>query len=578
MTNYLYYGDNLDVLRDHREFPDGCVDLVYLDPPFNSDATYNVLFGEQDGSRAAAQIQAFEDTWRWDEAAVRAYKETVEMGGDVANALVAFRTLLGESNMLAYLSMMAPRLLELHRVIKSTGSLFLHCDTTASHYLKLLLDAAFGADRFENEIIWRRTGSNSALKRFGPIHQSIFFYSKSAQTHFYPVAGPYSRAYVEAQFRFQDERGRFRPVVLTGPGTRQGDSGKPWRHYDPTAAGRHWQPSSYVYKKYRELTGDELAQYPLIDRLERLDEVGLIYWGKGGQGAPNYKLYLEDAPGVYLQDLWAFIPGTEGCVYGQPDAGIDEDVKWLSSQDAERLGYPTQKPEGILDRIIRATTREGDLVLDPFCGCGTTVVSAHRLNRRWIGIDVTHLAIGLMRYRLKDTFSDEVEEVYEVRGEPGDVEGARYLAHQDRYQFEWWALGLVGARRNEKKGADKGVDGVIWFHDERGQSKRVVLQVKSGSVGTPTLKEFKQTLKEQDAALGVLLTLEEPSKPMRAAAADAGTYHSGWGNHPCLQILTIRELLDGARIDMPPQGTRTTFRSAPRYEPIAAEEPSLFDK
>lgn len=572
-TNRLFYGDNLDVLR--HSVPSSSVDLVYLDPPFNSQANYNVLFREQSGDRAAAQIRAFEDTWRWDEAAVRAFKETVEEGGNVAELLSGMRQFLGDNDLLAYLAMMAPRLLELHRVLRDTGSIFLHCDQVAGHYLKLLLDAVFGAEMFRNEVIWRRTGSNSAAKRFGPLHQSIFYYTKTDEAPFYPLQVPYTKAYVSEHFTQEDARGRYQPVSLTGPGTRQGESGQAWGGHDPTDSGRHWQPASYLYSKYRELAGEELSQYALLDRLTKLDEVGLIHWPKKKEGVPRYKYYLHDAPGTNLQDLWGYQPGTEGVLHGT-DEGIDADVKWLGAHDAERLSYPTQKPEGLLNRIIRCATQPGDVVLDPFCGCGTTVVVAHQLRREWVGIDITHLAIGLMKHRLKDTFGDDVEAEYEVHGEPVDVQGARFLAEGDRYQFEWWALGLVGARRNEKKGADKGVDGVIWFHDEAGRSQKVVLQVKSGKVGTPVLKEFRQTMEAQSAVIGVFLTLEEPSKPMRAEAAEAGTYTSGWGTHPKIQLLSIAELLEGARIDMPPMGTRTTFRRAARHVEPEADEPNLF--
>jgi len=326
--NTLYYGDNLDVLR--RYLADETVDLVYLDPPFNSNATYNVLFAEQNGSRAAAQVKAFEDSWRWDQAAAAAYQETVERGGQVSLALQAFRTFLGESDMMAYLAMMAPRLVELRRVLKPTGSLYLHCDPTASHYLKMLMDAVFLPTMFRNEVIWRRTGSNSAAKRFGPLHQTLLYYAKTALAAFNAVYAPYTKGYIKDYFTEEDERGRYQSVALTGAGTRTGESGQPWRHYDPTSSGRHWQPASYLYEKYRFLTGEDLAQYPLLERLDKLDAVGLIHWPKK-EGVPRYRYYLADAPGVPLQDIWAYQPGTEGVVNGGKTGCIDEDVKWLTS-------------------------------------------------------------------------------------------------------------------------------------------------------------------------------------------------------------------------------------------------------
>ena len=222
--NQLYYGDNLDVLRRHVE--DESVDLVYLDPPFNSNASYNVLFAERDGTQAASQIKAFEDTWKWDEGAARACDEVIEAGGKVSEAMQAFRTLLGDSDMMAYLAMMAPRLVELRRVLKPTGSIYLHCDPTASHYLKLLLDAVFGPQNFRNEIIWRRsTGHNKLSRQFGPVHDTILFYAKSDDFYFRPGLRPVASGYVREWFTERDERGQFRTNMLTGPGTRNGASG-----------------------------------------------------------------------------------------------------------------------------------------------------------------------------------------------------------------------------------------------------------------------------------------------------------------------------------------------------------------
>ncbi len=578
--NLLYYGDNLEVLRLHVK--EETVDLVYLDPPFNSNATYNVLFAEKNGSESAAQIKAFEDTWHWDQAAAEAFQRTLQMGGQVARAMTGLEILLGTNDMLAYLTMMAPRLVELRRVLKPTGSVYLHCDPTASHYIKLLMDAVFGANNFRNEIIWRRTGSNSALKRFGPLHQTILYYTNSDGAPFYPVAGPYTKQYIQKFFKDEDARGRYQSVALTGPGTRKGDSGKPWKEYDPGSVGRHWQPSSYVYDKYQERTGEDLAKYPLLERLDKLDEIGMIHWGKKAGGVPRYKYYLADAPGVYLQDIWAFQPGTDGCVYGRPDEGIDQDVKWLS-QEKERLGYPTQKPEGVLERIVRSSSKEGDIILDPFCGCGTTIAVAQQLKRRWIGIDITHLAINLIKHRLLNTFGDEVS--YEVIGEPEDISGAEQLA-QDPFQFQSWALGLVKARPVQvKKGADQGIDGRLPFQDEveagRAKYKQVILSVKSGKAGVTHVRDLLWVVEREKAAIGVLITLQEPTQPMRAEAAGAGLYESALlgQSYPRMQILTIAELLAGKRIEMPPIGLSVTFKRASRVKRKPSHEQlALSDK
>ncbi len=579
--NTLYYGDNLDILK--RYIKDESVDLVYLDPPFNSNATYNVLFAEQNGSKAAAQIKAFGDTWHWDQVSAIAFENIVEKGGGVAQAILAFRQLLGNNDMLAYLAMMAPRLIELRRVLKPTGSIYLHCDPTAGHYLKILLDAVFGLENFRNEIIWRRTGSNSAAKRYGPLHQTIFYYIKSADSVYYNQTTPYTAGYINKQFRYEDERGRYRPVLLTGPGTRQGESGNKWRHYNPTSSGRHWQPASYVYSKYQEITGNALADFPLLERLDQLDKVGLLHWGEDkSKNVPQYRYYLNDARGVDLQDIWAYQPGTEGCVYGHQSECIDQDVKWLSPRDAEMLGYPTQKPEGLLSRILRSSTRPDDMVLDPFCGCGTTIAAAQRLNRRWIGIDITHLAVTLIKHRLRDAFGTAV--AYQIIGEPASLPDAEDLAHHDPYQFQWWALGLVGARPVEqKKGADKGIDGRIYFHDEAvgGKTKQVILSVKAGHTNVAHIRDLRGVVERENAEIGVLITMHAHTKPMRTEAAGAGFYESpGWGKkYSKMQILTVEELLNGKEIDMPPIGeVSVTFKKAQRAKPEEEEQPELFRK
>lgn len=573
LPSMLYYGDNLPILRNRDYFPSECVDLVYLDPPFNSNQDYNVLFAERDGSRSAAQIQAFSDTWRWDAAARRTFDETIEQGGKAAEALGAFRSLVGESDMLAYLSMMAPRLVELRRVLKPTGSIYLHCDPAASHYLKLLMDSIFGPENYRNEIVWRRTGSNNSAHGFGPIHQTLLFYARTEDGRFYFPKGPYTKDYIEHFFRFEEDGDRFRPVLLTGPGTRTGDSGKPWRHYDPTSSGRHWQPASYLYEKYKRTTGDDLANYPLQERLEKLDKAGFIYWGKKQGNVPQYKLFLSEASGVPLQDIWAYQPGTKGCVYGDDSIGIDEEVRWLTSDDAERLGYPTQKPLGLLERIIRASSKEGDTVLDPFCGCGTTIAAAQEMGRRWVGIDVTHLAITLIRSRLHDAYGDQVP--YSVVGEPADAAGAEALAKQDRYQFQWWALGKIRARPvadERKKGADSGIDGKLFFREkEGGPVKTIVIQVKSGGLKLSEVRDFARVIEREKAQIGILLTLDEATRDMKTEAASMGYYKPEYrlsqdDKYDRYQIVTVRELFEGKQPSYPPF-RNVTFKAAPEAPP-----------
>jgi len=556
IMNTLYYGDNLDILR--RYIKDESVDLIYLDPPFNSNATYNVLFAQKDGTQSSAQIQAFEDTWQWDENAVRTYEEEVEKGGPVADALRAFHLLLGGSNMMAYLTMMAPRLMELRRVLKPTGSLYLHCDPTASHYLKILLDMVFGAENYRNEIIWKRTGSHGGAKRWGSIHDTILFYTRTGNYTWNKIFQDYDQSYVENYYRFSDERGKYQLVSLTGPGVSSGDSGKPWKNVDPSKVGRHWAIPLNALKKI--IPEDEIVRLSTQDKLEILDAAGLIYWPPKGS-IPRQKRYLDEGEGVQIQD-------------------IINDINPISSQAKERLGYPTQKPLALLERIIQASSNPGDVVLDPFCGCGTAVVAAQKLGRQWIGIDITHLAISLVKHRLEDAFGDSLQ--FQVIGEPTTLEEAASLAAQDKYQFQWWALGLVGARPAEgKKGADRGIDGRLYFHDDNTRkTKQVILSVKGGHVTVSMIRDLLGVVERENAQIGVFITLEEPTRPMRAEAAKAGFYHSEVWNrdYPRIQILTIAELLEGKGIDMPPmRQVSQTFKRAKKENPNAGEQMGLIE-
>jgi len=464
----------------------------------------------------------------------------------VSLALQGLRGCLGTNDMLAYLSMMAPRLVELRRILKPTGSIYLHCDPTASHYLKLLMDSVFGPENFLNEIIWKRTHAHSGAKRYGPVHDVLLFYTKTDQFLWNQQSTPYSQEYIDNFFRFKDPDGRrYRATILTGSGIRHGSSGRPWREIDPTKSGRHWAIPSYV----RPLIGD-LPSNDVQAALDKLDDIGRILWPSKADGVPSFKQYVDDMEGVYLQDIWTDLPP-------------------ISAQASERLGYPTQKPESLLERIILASSQEGDLVLDPFCGCGTTISVAQRLGRRWIGIDVTHLAITLIRSRLNDAFNGDV--TYKVVGEPTDLEGARSLALEDRYQFQWWLLGKVDARPtpiDQKKGSDKGIDGRLFFHEvEGGATKSIVIQVKSGHVSAKEVRDLVGAMSREKAHIGALLTLEEPTKDMRTEAATAGFYKPDYRltedeKYECIQILTTEDLLNGKKLDYP-HVRNVTFKQAP---------------
>ena len=552
--NCLYYGDNLTVLREHIK--DESVDLIYLDPPFNSRQDYNVLFAERDGTRSASQIMAFEDTWEWNMDAEAAYQEIVERGGRVADAMRAFRTFLGHSDMMAYLAMMAPRLIELHRVLKETGSIYLHCDPTASHYLKMLMDAVFGPQYFRNEIIWKRTSSHSAAKRWGDIHDTIIFYSRGASYLWNEVTVAHTEDY-SSRYKNHDSDGKiWADDNLTGPGVRHGDSGAIWRGLDVTARGLHWKVSAKTVEK---IVGAAAAkELSTTQKLDLLDSHGYLHWPQkrvaDHPSFPRFKRPLS--AGGKVQDVITDIPA-------------------INSQAQERLGYPTQKPKALLERILRSSSNEGDIVLDPFCGCGTAVEVAQQFNRRWIGIDITHLAIGLIKKRLDDAFGESVRDTYEVIGEPIDIPGAQRLAQDDPYQFQWWALSLVGARPLEKKkGADQGIDGRLYFHDEKGgKTKQIILSVKAGKLHATYVRDLRGVIEREKAEIGVLVSMEHPTKPMTKEAAEAGFYTPYMGEkYPRLQILSIAELLEGKKIDYPRFALDQTHRRAPKSRKAAEEQ------
>lgn len=542
--NTLFYGDNLKILREC--IPDNSVDLIYLDPPFNSNRNYNVLFKDESGSESEAQITAFEDTWHWNETAEETYNELVTRTADTVSKMIAsLRDFIGTNQMTAYLVMMAARLVELHRVLKPTGSLYLHCDPTASHYLKIIRDTIFEAEQFRGEIIWKRTSAHSSANRPGPVHDILLFYSKTGNYIWHQQYQPYDEAYIQTFFQNTDPDGRrWKSTDITGAGTRNGETGKMWRGLDVTARGRHW--------------------FVPPSELEQLDAQGRIYWPHKTDGMPRLKQYLEDMPGVPLQDIW-------------------DDIPPISAHARERLGYPTQKPLALLERIIQASSNPGDIILDPFCGCGTAIAAAQKLGRKWIGIDITHLSIALQKYRLQDMFPGIQ---FNVVGEPEDGAAAKQLAQDDRYQFQWWALSLVRAKplggqegsKAGKKGSDKGIDGVITFIDDAyAKPKRVLVQVKSGHVKSGDIRDLVGTVQRENAAIGVFITLEPPSRDMLTEAVSAGYYDSpGWHQkYPRIQIRTIAELLKGAKIDMPPQ--YGTFKQAQKAQKDGeAEQSELF--
>jgi DNA modification methylase len=558
----LYYGDNLDILR--RYLKDESVDLVYLDPPFNSAQNYNAFFHEKDGTDAASQIRAFEDTWHWDIETKRAYDAVTEQPGKVSDVMQAFYTFLGGNDMMAYLTMMAPRLVELRRVLKPTGSLYLHCDPTASHYLKLLCDAVLGKDNFQNEIVWQRTNAhNMRTKGYVRSNDVILYYSRTEQFIFNDQFTEYGEAQMK---RYKpDENGRLytgRDLTFsTVTKSRQFE----WRGVKPPP-NRSWGAS--------------------LEQLEKWYAAGKILLRQDGKPRlDGLKTYLDETKGKPVTTNWT-------------------DIDRIRNTSTERLGYPAQKPVALLERIIQASSNPGDVVLDPFCGCGTTIDAAEKLGRDWIGIDVTQLAISLIKNRLQDTYGSRLkfvsgplqrrtgvapvsnisetaisetgatpvlrDSLVRIIGEPTTANEAATLAEEDKYQFQWWALGLVGARPVEqKKGADHGIDGKILFRDDPRAAKpeQIVIQVKGGKTGVKDVRDLRGVLDREKAAIGVLISLQPATGPMETEAASAGFYQhkTNQQKYPRLQLRTVKELLEGKGLERPASAASLdeTFKKAP---------------
>lgn len=471
--NSLHFGDNLTVLRTPGLVKDESVDLIYLDPPFNSNANYSVIFADKAGSMSEAQAEAFKDTWSWGPTAAKAYDDLMNMRNELSILMEALRKWHGTNGMLAYLSMMAVRLVELYRVLKPTGSLYLHCDPTASHYLKIIMDAIFGSKNYRNEVIWDYSFRLMDLPRFfNRKHDVILFYAKSDEAFFKMPKTEWTREDLQK-------------------------SRKQKIHIDD--AGDEW------------------------------------IWMPGGRGNSKSKLRRVEeiiASGKAISDVWP--------------------IPIISSSSRERVGYPTQKPLALLERIIQASSKEGAVILDPFCGCGTTIEAAERLNRKWVGIDITHYAVTVIQTRLEKRRPDAK---FSIFGRPTDLSGAYDLAERDKYQFQWWAAWKLGAQTYEsKKGGDKGIDGNIYFANGPYGLGRIIISVKGGNnTGPAMVRELAGTVDREGAEMGVLVTLNSPTRGMMADAANYGfVSKTPHGRLPKIQIITAEDLVDGRFPNMPP--------------------------
>lgn len=568
-VNKLYFGDNLDWLA---KMDAASVDLVYLDPPFNSKATYNLLYRSPDGEAAESQYQAFVDSWRWGPPTDAAMAAIITSGSPAAGILTSLNNYMQKSDIMAYLVMMSVRLIELHRVLKNTGSLYLHCDPSASHYLKIILDAVFGAEAFRNEIIWRRTGSHNSARRYGPVHDTILFYTKTKQYTWNKKKRPYMQGHVDMHFKTEDGvvRTNYSGNVLSGSGRRGGESGKPWRGFDPDAKGRHWA----IPKVIQSDLDDDISELGTLDKLEYLYQHGYITIQKGDEW-PRYQHIIGANDGQPLSDIWAYQPYTEGTLF-LSDEGIDDDVRWMGTNDGERVGYQTQKPVGLLKRIINASTKAGDVVLDPFCGCGTTIEAAQELGRQWVGIDVTVLAIDVVERRL-NRIGLRRNEDYKVDGIPLDMDGARRLFAEDPHTFQLWALTLVDGQPRDggKKGADKGIDGWIYFADDARTTGQAIVSVKGGAnIHAEHIRDLIGAMNNQKAKLGVFVTLNRPTEAMERAAREAESVEAGGKLRSRVQICTVEQLLKGKKPNLPPVYDIISAAAAARKVRSRSTEPT----
>ena len=551
--NKLWYGDNLTIMQSMGKYS---VDLIYLDPPFNSKQNYNLLYKTMTGKPVPEQVEAFCDTWEMD-----AHKESIartmpvlmrEHGVD--DYYVDFWRLWMQAlrntqpHLLAYLIFMVQRLLHMKTLLRPTGSIYLHCDPTASHYIKVMMDGIFGHNNFRNEIVWKRTGSHGGSRRWGPVHDTILFYSATDNYVWNRQFQSYDEKYLEDFYRFYDKRGRYRLVTLTGAGVRTGDSGKPWRKVDPTHSGRHWAvPKSALQGAYPDRI--DLGELSTPEKLDLLDQAGLIYWPKKGS-VPQQKRYSDENPGVGVQD-------------------IITDIGPISSHSKERMGYPTQKPVTLLERIIKASSNKGDVVFDPFCGCGTTIYAAEKTGRQWIGCDIAILSIKLVRDILaSDRFRLVEGHDYTVNGIPTSVEGAQVLFDKDPSVFQNWFVERVGGFPMQRKSADRGIDGRIYFETQHGL-REMMIQVKGGKHVRPTdVRDLRGVLeREPNAELAGFLSITPPTKAMISEASEAGTYEYQGRQYPRIQFLTTREVLEDKReFNMP---TRVNTRISTGQQALA---------
>jgi site-specific DNA-methyltransferase (adenine-specific) len=501
--NKLYFGDNLEIMRKY--IADETVDLIYLDPPFNSQRAYNVFFPEKSGNASAAQIQAFEDTWTWTSETERTFEEIIlgrSTPADLKVVMQAFRSFMGNTDLMAYLTMMAVRLVEMNRILKPTGSIYLHCDPSASHYLKILLDQIFGAGNMINEIVWQRTNTKSLQsRRFPNCHDIILAYSKTNKYLFQKIYSAYNTEYLDGFYKYNEK-----------------ETGRRYRLSDVTNPNKNRPNLTYEWKGVRRVWRWTK------DKMEDMDKSGRLIYSKSG--LPQFKRYLDEMPGVPINDVWT-------------------DIRPIGAHSKESLDYPTQKPVTLLERILEASSSAGDVIMDPFCGCGTAIAAAEKLGRKWIGIDITFLAIALIKNRITDHY---LNAEFEIVGEPKSAYDAEQLFLQSAFHFESWAVSLLGGQPYKSKGGgDSGIDGRLYFQDNRKKFHHIIIEVKGGGYQPKDIRALKSVMDRESAPMGILLALKPPTKGMLSETAAFGTWkmpNSG-RIYPVMQIKTIQEIFDG---------------------------------
>ncbi|MCK9426372.1 MAG: restriction endonuclease [Ignavibacteriaceae bacterium] len=503
--NYIYLGDCLNVLRE--QVPNESVDLIYIDPPFNSKRNYNIFF---DDKEIQTQKIAFEDTWTLINIQDSLAELNTLQTHNIYKLLTTYQEVAPQA--FPYLVMMGLRILELHQVLKPTGSFYLHCDPTMSHYLKTMADVVFGTKNFLNEILWKRFNFHADAKRFGTISDRILFYSKSENFIFNRQVKEYNEEYIENKFTHYENNRRFRLDNLNPPGGRG-------PIYEFSGVTKPW--------RYTE------------ERMKELDKNGYIY---KKSKIPQLIRYLDEMPGQAIPDIW-------------------DDIAPINSQAKERLGYPTQKPKALLERIINASSNEGDTVLDAFCGCGTSIDAAESLHRKWIGIDISPIAISLIKRRLKDAYGKSLNK-FEVRGVPEDEPSAIRLWNENPFAFQdWWLTEFeVFSTTEGKKGADKGIDGIGQYMVGNNETTRVAFQVKGGKVQSKDIDALIGVLSKHKCELGVFLTIEPATKPMLDTVAQQGFVEFNRVQYPKVQIFTLKDFFNNKNLKLPQDNV--TFKAA----------------